>query len=393
MIIRYKMPRINQYLYNKADKYGIPLGGTFELTPLCNMDCKMCYIHLYPGQLKEPMLSVKEWLELGRQAKEQGMLFLLLTGGEPFLRSEFKEIYCGLHEMGLILSINTNGTLIDEETVRWLSDFPPSRVNITIYGASNETYGKLCGNPKGFDQVMNGIHLLKEAGIEVKLNYSVTPQNAEDLYEVKKIAIKEKLFMQISTYMYPPLRKGEDLVGSNNRFSPQKAADYMALAYYYDIGPKAFIHNVEQADYTQELLDCIIPRSSSVDGEREHLRCRAGLSTFWMTWNGKMTPCGMMDRPAVDVRKAGFKEAWKVILQETKKILMPSKCTGCELKDICKVCAAMVLTETGGFDTVPEYRCKMMAAYPKACHELKGKILAHELKKDVWKYEDKIDEE
>ena len=98
------------------------------------------------------------------------MLYLLLTGGEPFVYKDFKRLYLELFKMGFIISINSNATLIDEETVKWLKEYPPQRINITLYGSSNEVYGNLCNNPKGFNQVTKAINLLKEANINIKLN-------------------------------------------------------------------------------------------------------------------------------------------------------------------------------------------------------------------------------
>ena len=131
-------PPITEYLHAKAARQGIPLSGTFELTPLCNMNCRMCYVRMSREQQEaiRPLRTAAQWLELGRQAKEQGLLYLLLTGGEPFLRPDFREILAGLHQMGLLISINSNGTLIDESVVRWLKETPPVRINITLYGAS-----------------------------------------------------------------------------------------------------------------------------------------------------------------------------------------------------------------------------------------------------------------
>ena len=176
-------PMLTEYLHTKASRLGIPLNGTFELTPLCNMNCRMCYVRMDREQQESiaPLRTAEEWLELGRTAKERGMTYLLLTGGEPFLRPDFRQIMQGLHRMGFVMSINSNGTLIDESTVEWLKETPPVRINITLYGASDETYGRLCRNPRGFTQVTKAIRLLKEAGILVKLNCSVTPYNAGDL--------------------------------------------------------------------------------------------------------------------------------------------------------------------------------------------------------------------
>lgn len=73
-------PPITEYLHAKAARQGIPLSGTFELTPLCNMNCRMCYVRMSREQQEaiRPLRTAAQWLELGRQAKEQGLLYLLL---------------------------------------------------------------------------------------------------------------------------------------------------------------------------------------------------------------------------------------------------------------------------------------------------------------------------
>lgn len=383
--IRYQLPRINQYLYTKADKRKIPLGGTFELTPLCNMNCRMCYIRKSPDQLQERLMTAGEWLEIAREAGKQGLLFLLLTGGEPFLRADFKEIYLALHKMGFVLTINSNGTLITEKEVSWLRDAAPMRINLTVYGASNKTYETLCSNPRGYDQVMNAIHLLKASGIEVKLNYSLTPYNASDFYGIKKMAMEEGLFLQATTYMYPAIRKSMDNIGSNDRLPPEDAAYYTALSHYYEYGPKQFLEGTEEIRLADECVDEAVPTEKA--GRREHIRCRAGVSTFWVTWNGIMTPCGMMNQPAENIREKGFEKAWEELCSNTRKILMPEECTDCAYKKRCSTCAAMVLAETGGYDEAPEYRCRMIKSYPEACRKLRGQIIRKELQEDVWRDE------
>ncbi len=111
---------ITTYLHNKASALGVPINGTFELSPLCNFSCRMCYVHLTPGQLaatgKRP-LTDEEWLSIARDAVDSGMLYLLLTGGEPFLCPGFRGLYERLTGFGLVISVNSNGYLIDANTV------------------------------------------------------------------------------------------------------------------------------------------------------------------------------------------------------------------------------------------------------------------------------------
>ena len=99
----------------------------------------------------------------------------------------------------MMVSVNSNATLIDNEMVNFFSDDPPSRINITLYGASPETYGSLCGNPSAYERVVKAILALKAAGVLVKLNFSVTPYNRQDAQKVYQFAKEHELALQVGT--------------------------------------------------------------------------------------------------------------------------------------------------------------------------------------------------
>ena len=363
-------PAATEYLYQKAAAAGVPLSGTFELTPVCNMDCKMCYVRLsHKDQTAMgPLADADRWLTLARNAADAGMLYLLVTGGEPFLHPQFREIWEGLHKMGLLITINSNGTLIDEETVQWLKKYPPVRINISLYGASNETYARLCGNPQGFTQATNAIRLLTEAGISVKLNCSLTPHNADDLPEIVAYAKKNDLILQVATYMFPPIRKDGAMTGKNDRFSPEDAAYYMAYADYLVLGKERFLAQEENCPV---LNDPDEQCGQLGDG----VRCRAGKCSFWITWQGNMLPCGMfpMDNNP-NVFEMPFENAWELIKKYTQSIRLPAQCASCSAKNHCHTCAAMVITESGNFHEIPRYRCEMIQAYTAQWNRVKEEI-------------------
>lgn len=368
-------PPVTEYLHAKAAVLGIPLSGTFELTPCCNMSCKMCYVRLTKAQQEAiaPLKTAQEWLELGRAAKDAGMIYLLLTGGEPFLRPDFREIFQGLHKMGFVLSINTNGTLINEDTVRWLKQTAPMRINVTLYGASNETYERLCGNPNGFSQAVKAIRLLKEAGISVRINCSLTPQNAADAEGIFDFVKKEGLLVQATSYMFPPLRRDETMIGCNTRFSPEEAAYYSAKIVSLMNGEEDFLNALEKGlpPIPAEAENC-----PELTCEGEGIRCRAGKCSFWVTWNGNMMPCGMLPaKDTANVFDIGFPAAWQRTRDAVAAIRLPAKCAVCAARDHCKACAAMVYTESGSYQVVPQYRCEMTRAYPAACKQLAAQIM------------------
>ena len=139
-------PLWSTYIHQKGSMLGLPVSGSFELTPRCNFSCKMCYVHQTPEQIAASgrrELTADQWLDIARQAKDAGMVFLLLTGGEPLVFPEFPRLLHELKQLGLLVSINSNGSLIRGEVLEMLKKDPPLRFNITLYGGSDATYERL----------------------------------------------------------------------------------------------------------------------------------------------------------------------------------------------------------------------------------------------------------
>lgn len=349
-------PMLSRYLHSKGTRLGLPISGTFELTPRCNFNCKMCYVHLSEEEQRRRgnELSADEWLAIAEKARDAGMVFLLLTGGEPLVRQDFRRLLVELKKMGLMVSINTNGSLINEDWLEFFKSEPPSRFNITLYGAGNEAYERLCGRP-AFDRVINNIRVLKEIGADVKLNVSLTQYNAADMAKIYEIAEELETPMQLATYMFPPLRRSNDFIGKNDRFTAKEAA-------HYSVEWDKLRFDSEQFEKRAEAIrkGLCIPAEDACDGTPgEGVMCRAGRSSFWINWQGMMTPCGMMTEPAVSVPELGFDEAWAQTKSATAAIRLPSECVSCKYKNSCHACAAMCVTETGKFDGRPDYVCEM----------------------------------
>ena len=201
-------PYISTYLHSKGRKLGLPISGTFELTSRCNFNCPMCYVHMTNDQIRESgkrELTAKEWLDIAKEAKDRGMIFVLLTGGEPLVREDFFEIYQGMKSMGLYISINTNASLLKGEVLERFIVDPPYRFNISLYGGSDETYQRMCGLPR-YSEVIENIRKLKETGIDVSLNLSITPYNCEDMEKIYKDAVELDVNVKAASYMYPSIR-------------------------------------------------------------------------------------------------------------------------------------------------------------------------------------------
>ena len=354
-------PRITKHLFAKASRETIPLSGTFELSPVCNFSCRMCYVRKTAAEVQNsdrPIMKVEQWLEIARQARKEGMLYLLLTGGEPFLWPDFWELYEQLIQMGFLVSINTNGSMIDEAAIERLKNNPPIRVNITLYGASDESYEALCGVKGVFHQVDYAITELCRNGICVKLNGSLTPYNVGDLEACIEYAKAKGLIYETTAYMFPPIRRDSKMTGQNERFTPKEAARYNMQSYHLRFGEELYHKRVKA------IANGAIPPpgldESCLESVEGTIRCRAGKASFWITWDGWMTPCGMMPEPKIEVTNQSFAAAWKELTKVSHQLKVSGVCTECPNQKLCHSCAAMALTETGSTSGVPKYLCEMV---------------------------------
>lgn len=346
------------YLCDRATITKTPIGATFELTPLCNMDCRMCYVRMSPDEMKRKgrLKSADEWTAYAEQAKAKGLLFLLLTGGEPFLYPEFRTLYARLKAMGLIVSVNTNGTLLNRETVEWLSTLPPRRLNITVYGASDETYARLCENPKGYTQVMHALELCREYGIQVKLNFTVTRENMADYPAVLRMARESGLPITVAYYVFPANRRSID--NGSSRLTPAEAADARIMAEIHDLGAQGFLEKCKAvlAMENGELCAEKPPHDTA-------FTCRAGTSTFWINWQGKVLLCGMTDVIQFDLDEHGFEKCWQLLQEAVNRTCCSSQCAECRHETVCPRCAAAAIAETGAYEGTPSYLCKLCSCY------------------------------
>ena len=361
-------PQIMKYLFSKAGKEKVPLSAAFEISPECNMNCKMCYVKMTSEEMKKVgrKRTVDEWLDIAKQAQELGLLHILLTGGEPFLQKDFKELYLKLKQMGFVVSINSNGTMINEKIVNWLSQSPPDVMNITLYGASNDTYKRLCNNPKGLDQVKNAVNLLRSNNINVKLNASITPYNIDDLDEMFEVAKELDVTLNPTAYMFPPSRRDESLFEDNFRLDAEKAGKCTAYMEYKKLGKEKFKQKVEY------IMNVLKKNNKTENKEDLDISCRAGRSTAWITWDGKMMSCGVMENENLisypfDI---GFETAWKDVVEKSKVLKLNSNCVKCAKREICYTCSAACYDEEGSFEKVPDYLCKMTDARLKELKRL-----------------------
>ena len=344
---------VERMLLDSAQKNRVSANGSIELLPLCNMNCDMCYVRLSREEMERQgrLRTAEEWLEIGRQMQAAGVLLLLLTGGEPLLYPGFKELYLGLKQLGFILSINTNGTLIDEDWADFFAAHKPRQMNITLYGVSDDTYASLCHYPGGYTKTIRAIRLLRERGIEVRMSATIGKTNRQDLPAILKLGDELNITVQCDTYLMPGERERTLPFDRQARLSPEQAAAARVEFLRWRAGDDLFRQYVQQSVQRAR-------QAPEGPAEPGRMTCMAGSCSFTINWQGEMRPCVILSEPAVSVFEVGFEAAWKYIVEETDKILLNAKCSTCHMRHLCRTCAASALLETGSYDGVPDYMCR-----------------------------------
>lgn len=338
------------------------ISASFELTPRCNLRCKMCYL-CRPANDKEAKakeLTTAQWIRLGEEARDAGLLFLTLTGGEVFLREDFKILYEKFMNLGLIIKVFTNGTLITPEIVNWLAAMPPSKVSISVYGASPETYKKVTGWAEGFDKTIRAIDMLLDKGIQTEIKTTVVKGNRHDSRCLLDLARERNLGLGIVNYISPGREACyTDPIG--NRLTSEEL-----LQYEIEISEREKeLINADNFEEKSRLIDAVADEATDLHQYDESkmtenaFECTAGSCAGWIAWDGRLLPCGLLDVPETNPLENGFLPAWEELKRQCALIPVCEECRQCQYRSCCEHCPARLYRETGYYDRPASYLCEL----------------------------------
>jgi len=320
----------------------LALFGDIEVTPYCNMKCVHCYIA--NCHWDDQIMSFPEYCRIIDEAVKEGCLSLLFTGGEPFLRNDFLDMYIYAKKKGIRCSIFTNATLITPEIARTLTRYPPVKIEISIYGATAATHDSVTGVRGSYEDCLRGIELLVKQGINPTLKTIVMTLNMKEIWEMKKLAADLGLQFRFDPVIHPQLD------GSRNpckfRISPE---DVIAL-------DKADPDRAKSFTEFYQLFS-----GKNVHRDNVYV-CGAGNLKFYIDAFGRMQTCGICKKPSYDLRQGTFHEGWHDFLPRVyeQKLQQPSTCRICKYRLICHICPGQMLLEYGDLEERPiEYLCEI----------------------------------
>ena len=326
------IPQIDSFLLNHSAAANFPYSGTFELTPLCNFDCKMCYVHLgMSDDVKRRMLSTEQWKDIMSQAIDAGLCSATLTGGEVLTRDDFEEIYLYLYDCGIVPSILTNGSLLNDNRIEFLKKYPPKKMQITLYGCSDDIYESVTGR-RVFGTVLENIKKIIAA--ELNLQLAITPNKymngtAEETYRLAYSLCRNTIFN--AALKTPRSETGRTIDGADISID-----EYIRLHHIKaELTGATVFPKCESED---DLPD--IPEFNSNTISRG-LRCNAARNSFQVSWDGTMYPCSSLRECGASPLENGFDASWKKINEYVLNYPAPVECVGCKYEKACLHCVAV----------------------------------------------------
>lgn len=347
------IPELNYAAFSKrlheavADKR-IPICGSIEVTARCNLRCVHCFLNqtAAAGAGWAPELTTAELRRILDQMAEAGCLWLLLTGGEPFLRPDFLDIYTHAKKNGLLITLFTNGTLITEREADHLAVWRPFAIEITLYGRTRETYERVTGVAGSFDRCMRGIDLLLDRRLPLKLKTMVLTINRHELEAMQAFA-REK---GIHFHYDPVLNMCLD--------GDRAPAEYRLPA--DDVVALDLADPQRLAEWRQ-----FCDKFSGPPPEPDKLyNCGAGLGTCHVDAHGMMSLCLMARQPAYDLRNGTFAEGWCDFLRNARTQARQrfAPCQKCDIISLCGQCPGWAQMENGDPEEPVDYLCRIAHA-------------------------------
>ena len=356
-------------LWAKLKERRAILSFDLEITARCNHHCRHCYINL-PADDREARsreLTLQEIIAIGNQAVAMGAMWVLISGGEPLLREDFPEIYLALKRKGLLVSVFTNATLLREEHLELFRKYPPRDIEITVYGASQETYERVTRRPGSFAAFTNGLERLLGNGVKVRLKAMAIRSNFHELPAIAAFCrANTKDYFRFDPQLHLRFdrdeRRNEEIKAE--RLTPEEIVDL----------EKA---DGERFSALQKGCDKLINEEFTHIGCNHLFHCGAGNGSFNVSYDGKFRLCSSLWAPETlyDLRKGTLREAWEQLVPKVRDMRSQrreflERCRRCPIVNLCLWCPAHSYLETGELDRPIDYFCQVARARAAAIREI-----------------------
>lgn len=339
----------SRIVHESVNPLRVPVNGTIEVTNRCPLDCVHCYNNLpmNDGVARNGELTLDDYRRVLDELADLGCLWLLFSGGEIFARHDFLDIYKHAVSRGLLVTLFTNATLITERIADELAALPPFDIEVTLYGATKETYEKLTGIPGSYAKCLSGIKRILDRGLPLKLKTVALTINHQEIGMMKSMA--EELGVEF---------KFDPMISPRIDCSSSPLAVRLTPA---EIVMMDLEDPTRVAEWRRLAIDLASPEVQYDEAEMPLIYdCGGGVNSFAIDPYGNLTICVLSHFDNYNVKSGSVREGWEKFLRgvRDKRATRITKCTTCALKSLCGSCAANAELEMGDPEAPVDFLCR-----------------------------------
>ena len=331
----------------RAQDRRVPLAISADLTYRCNFVCSHCYCRLPESEPPpEPELTLHEWDRILGESADEGALFLLVTGGEPLLRQDFRDFWMMAKRRGFLITLFTNASLITAEWVRFFAEWTPYRISVTLYAATEATHRRITGRAGMHERVLAAMDALAASGVPVSAKTLITREN---VHEFEPLRDQVRRFGD--RFVWGTRLLSSWSAGGGNpeavRLSPQEA---VAL-------------ELREPERCAEWRKIVARVEGSPHSSGALFPCAIGRNGFHLDPYGEMRACMLLEGVGCNLRETSVGRAWRELIPQALAELENEggQCSTCRLRAVCEVCPAFARMDHSPVGGPSPYHCALAA--------------------------------
>jgi radical SAM protein with 4Fe4S-binding SPASM domain len=318
-----------------------------ELTYRCNEKCVHCYM---PDKRKGRELSLAEIETLLDQFVLLGGFQIQLTGGEALLRKDFPEILKAVTRRGLLPSITTNLTLLDDHLLEVIVAAAPYSVGCSVYSARSELHDAITNVKGSLSKTMAAAAKLREHGVPVVLKSPLMRDTAPYWREIETLARDTDCANQFDLHITAQNDGGSNPLAQRVT-DPSVLNDIFSSNYY-----KLTVNDEPMAEMVAIDPDATI--------------CGAGAASLTLSPDGTIRPCIGLTNPLGRFPEQSLENIWNdspfFAQWASLKLKDIEQCGKCPKLPWCSKCPGAWQAEHGDFKRPTPYTCQLAGAWRSA---------------------------
>jgi AdoMet-dependent heme synthase len=309
----------------------VPLVMSWNVTRECNMKCSHCYINATEKKIDNE-LTTEEAKKLMDQICQVSKPLLILSGGEPLMRSDIFELIEYGASKGLKMGLGSNGSLIDDHVAAKLKESGIATVSISLDSHIPAQHDDFRGVAGAWEKAVKACKALRKNNMLIQVNTTLTQQNYNQIDDIMSLA--EGIGVEnFHLFFLVPTGRGTKLTD----ISPQKYED-MITHTFAKVGKHKL--NVRPSCAPQFMR---IAKGMGLDMRQWIRGCMSGLYYCRIYPNGDVTPCPYLPIKLGNIREESFKEIWfnsPIFKALRDPNSLKGKCGACEYRSLCGGCRA-----------------------------------------------------